>query len=220
MPSPEVRKQPCQQNRTEYAGIDLFPDKRKPFIDFIEGLGLKQPKNFIPGNEATIYLLEKNSALLPGKLRFRIYGLPPFTDNHFIIDPDQEGVFEMKMKPHNTPHRIEIKHRQTSTAEAIDRFIKNPRAYKEIFSQESLFKNPFLPEGQIDDLLFQALLNSLGESGSIFPSLIIARNRQHWVLDENDSDTFRVTLDDGIKYFGYPYNQPTESVFTPPHIFS
>lgn len=219
MACPEVRKQPCQQNRTEYAGIDLILNQKKPFIDFIEGLGLRQPENFITGHEATIYFLERDTPnILPGKLRFRMYGLPPFTDNPFAIDPNQEGVFEMKNKPASR-NRVEIKHRQTATAQMIDDFIKDPRKFKDIFYSSYSPTTPALPIDKIDPQLFETLLSNLTDTGSIFPSLIIARNRQHWVLDENDPDTFRVSLDEGIKYFGYPYKEPQDTLFTPPHIF-
>lgn len=213
----EIRKQPYQQNRTEYAGIDLLSDQKKPFIDFIENLGLRQPKNFIPGNEATIYFLERNTPnILPGRLRFRMYGLPPFTDNNFVIDPNQEGVFEMKLKPASRD-RVEIKHRQAAIAQMIDDFIKDPRKFKELFYGSYSPTSPALPEDKIDPQLFETLLSNLTDSGSLFPSLIIARNRKHWVLvDENDPDTFRVTLDEGIKYFGYSYKEPKDTLFTPP----
>jgi len=215
MTGPEVIKQPCQQNRTEYAGIDLLPNQRKPFIDFIESLGLKQPKNFIPGNEATIYFLENDTPnILPGRLRFRMYGLPPFT-NTFIIDSNQEGVFEMKIKPASR-NRVEIKHRQTATAQMVDEFIKDPRRFQDLFYSSYSPTIQALPEDKIDPQLFEALLLNLTDTGSIFPSLIIYRNRQHWVLDENDPDTFRVTLDNEIKYFGYPYKTPQNTIFTPP----
>lgn len=216
MACPEVRKQPFQQNRTEYAGIDLIPSQRKPFIDFIENLGLRQPENFITGHEATIYFLEGDTPnILPGKLRFRMYGLPPFTDSPFIIDPRQEGVFEMKNKPASR-NRVEIKHRQTATAQMIDDFIKDPRKFKDIFYSSYFPTTPALPIDKIDPQLFETLLSNLTDTGSIFPSLIIARNRQHWALDENDPDTFRVTLDEDIKYFGYPYKEPQDTLFTPP----
>jgi len=207
-------KQPCQQNRTEYAGIDLFPDQKKSFIDFIEGLGLIQPKNFIPGNEATIYFLERNSPnILPGRLRFRMYGLPPSLDA-FTVDPNQEGVFEMKIKPASR-NRVEIKHRQAATVQMVSDFLKDPKRYEEIFYGNYSPKNPALPTDKIDRQLFETVLANLTDTGILVPSLVIARNRQHWVLDENDPDTFRVTLDDGIKYFGYPY-QNLQGLFTPP----
>lgn len=219
MPETELAKQPSKQDRIELAGIDLLTTQEPEFIKLITGFGLKEPANFIPGYEATIYFLDKNSSHpLPSTVRFRAYGMEPITRNTFTLDPSQVGVLEFKQKK-NSVFRTEFKNRQASKASIVNDFVHSPQKFETILlTSASEVVSSRLPTGKIDRNLLEQLAEGLGERGSLFPSLIIARRRRHWVMDDKNPDKFRVTLDDGIRYYGYPYEKSHTLFFPAPLI--
>lgn len=205
-----------EQLRQEIGGFDLDPEKIIELIAGLNELGLSEYDPPIPGHYATVYFIPTDAGiLLPGNLRYRIYGLPSErAQNLTRINADDVGVLEIKRKPQSYPVRIEHKSRQTCSAATVNQVINHPGAAYEILFSSQTLQPPNYPTGRICKAELQEYFSGLQAKGGLSPSLVISSSRRHFVKEPSSPDDLRVTIDFPTFFYGFnPANK--EGIFGP-----
>jgi hypothetical protein len=208
---------PTEQLRKEIGGYDIRPGEVGQFTERLKNMGF-QELSPIGGSSgyATVYMLAQSPAVEDNRFRYRIYCLNEDRLNNFCLQPEDVGVLELKSKHQRYPDRIEHKYRQTTTADFVDRVIKNPGAANVILnSAKSENMPPNYPNGIIPREALKDLFETV-RGGYLYPSLVIVSKRRHFVADPNNFDALRVTVDQDTQYYGYDPQSQNPSIFIVP----
>ena len=158
------------------------------------------------GAYSTIYFWSPVDEELSTRIRARWYreptGLESFYSNDRIsIDPNQSASLEVKVTfPLENGSEYEVKYRQKSSLDTILRVSKNLQMATDILSStEHASAALFTPK------IPQEVFSAIGERHphGLVPTVMVSAIREHFVMNDNSPDDFRVTIDHNYKYHSF-----------------
>ncbi len=166
------------------------------------------------GAYSTIYFWSPVDEELSTRIRARWYTKPAELESlgstdRVSINPNQSTLLEVKVTfPLENGKEYEIKYRQRSSINTVLRVSQNLRMATDILnSAEHILMAPFISK------IPQEVFSAIGERhpSGLVPTVMVSAIREHFVVDDNSPDDFRVTVDYNYKYHSFWSMPPWEA---------